>query len=175
MTGALIDVDQAELLQIISVSSKTKFSKNKGAPVIRAGNTKIVLNSVDFEQTDDASFIEALATDLEIKRCKFFDGGDFNQLGGALHWQGQSLVILDSTFQRNKAASGGAIYLIGESPGSIDIANTIFVQNQAQQGGALAIISADEMRVEKNKFRFNTAQAINPITVAAANLPSSKA
>ena len=49
------------------------------------------------------------------------------------------------------------------------------MNNQAQQGGALAIITADEMLVQKNKFRFNKAELINPMTVAAASLPSNKA
>ena len=115
-----------------SLASKTEFSKNLGAPVIKARNTNILLSNIDFEQTDDAKFIDARATDLEIRYCKFFGGGDFDQLGGALHWQGHSLLIFGATFQSNKAASGGAIYLIGETPGKIDITSTTFLQNEAQ-------------------------------------------
>lgn len=50
---------------------------------------------------------------MEIEGSDFFNGGDFNQLGGAIYWTGNSLTIQKTVFQENRAASGGALYLIG--------------------------------------------------------------
>ncbi len=93
-TGALLDVEGAEFVNLIDCD----FYKNVGAPVIRAVNTNVSALRVDSQQTFDARFIEAINTDLQIEGSDFFQGGNFNQLGGAIYWTGQQLTIYRTTF-----------------------------------------------------------------------------
>lgn len=57
---------------------------------------------------------------------KFENGGSFSTLGGAIFCECQTMVVYNSRFTSNQAASGGAIYLIGGSSGDQKIYSNEF-------------------------------------------------
>lgn len=81
--------------------------------MVRATRSEIKVVNSQFRQTEEANFITAIDSNLEIRKGTFFQGGNDDLLGGAIHWQGNTLSIFDSAFQENRAASGGALYVTG--------------------------------------------------------------
>ncbi len=88
---------------------------------------------------------------LNIENCMFTDNVASN-LGGAVYASyGSSSDIKNSTFIRNQAKNGGAVY----SPNYINIKQSNFFNNFAEEGGAIELYKGN---VLNSFFMFNTAE-----------------
>ena len=88
---------------------------------------------------------------LNIENCMFTDNVASN-LGGAVYASyGFSSDIKNSTFIRNQAKNGGAVY----SPNYINIIQSNFFNNLAKEGGAIELYKGN---VLNSFFMFNTAE-----------------
>lgn len=142
-----------------------------------AGNTIKAIDS-DLNITDgsfftaDETFIWAERANVTIARTSLQSGGSTDSFGGALYCDCKNLNITDAcTFSDNKAASGGAMYLLNrKDSGQFSITKSTFSGNTAQEGGSISIITADSITIENNQFTQNSALAIDPPTVASETL-----
>ena len=85
--------------------------------------------------------------------------------GGAIHTQGNELIIRSTLFERNAAFSkfsikgygyGGAVYLTDASSISI-IQNCSFIQNKASRAGGAIVTWAKNLVIASSVFEYNTA------------------
>ncbi|MEE1157257.1 MAG: Ig-like domain repeat protein, partial [Methanobrevibacter sp.] len=154
------------------------FSDSTGGPAIVFGGDMEVYNS-NFNNNDngairgscrhltvkDSNFSNNDATDgaaiyynpwltsakLNIENCMFIDNVASN-LGGAVYARYEfSSNIKNSTFIRNQAKNGGAVY----SPNYINVIQSNFFNNFAEEGGAIKLY---EGNVLNSFFMFNTAE-----------------
>ena len=93
--------------------------------MIKARNTNLEIFSSQFSFSRDST-IMAKDSNLTVVDTTFFSGGNFNMLGGAIHCECQEVLVRDSTFQDNRAASGAGMYLIGSKNGRIRVYGNTF-------------------------------------------------
>ena len=154
------------------------FSDSTGGPAIVFGGDMEVYNS-NFNNNDngairgscrhltvkDSKFSNNYADDgaaiyyypwvtsgkLNIENCMFTDNVASNCGGAVYASYGLSSDIKNSTFIRNQAKNGGAVY----SPNYIKVIQSNFFNNFAEEGGAIELYKGN---VLNSFFMFNTAE-----------------
>ncbi len=104
---------------------------------------------------------------LIIRNCIIHQNSSLTY-GGAVFQESGQLSCSDSVFERNDAASGGAIYLGVGSSGHIEASE--FKLNLATgDGGAILAANAEHAYITRNKFYANTADASGGAIALAPN------
>ncbi|MBE6500496.1 MAG: hypothetical protein E7Z80_08145, partial [Methanobrevibacter thaueri] len=76
--------------------------------------------------------------------------------GGAIEWYAKEGLVLNSTFTRNQAYNGGAIY-VGSDSGKINITDSKFRENYADSKGGAVSVDASGVVIRKSEFYHNNA------------------
>ena len=99
------------------------------------------------------------SANCEIVNCIFDNNKVVNDTGGhggAIEWYSEDGLVLNSTFTRNSAYHGGAVY-VGFSSKKINVTNSTFRENIAvAEGGAIGI-EASAVYISESKFYYNNA------------------
>lgn len=85
-------------------------------------------------------------------------GDDFSDAPGAAINSSSGLHITNCIFERNTAATGGAIFISGEAETDLFISNSIFRNNRGSQsdGGAVYFNSYGNLSIEGSEFSSNS-------------------
>ena len=95
----------------------------------------------------------------EIVNCVFDDNYVDNVTGGhggAIEWYAEKGSVTNSSFSRNYAYDGGAIY-VGSDSGKINITNSTFSENHALSTGGAVSLEASSVTVNGSNFYDNYA------------------
>jgi hypothetical protein len=102
-------------------------------------------------------------SDLTLQGVVFADNFT-NDGGGAVRTEHSDLLVFDSTFERNKAGAGGAIYFgFAVNPSYLMVQSTDFRDNDVEgSAGAIYVRSATSATVEDCVFENNGADGTDP-------------
>lgn len=93
------------------------MDKNSGGPNIQITGSNLTLSGSSLSNNSQ-TLLYAIQSNVAISSSTFSNGGSFQDLGGAVYCDCNSIQILTSTFTQNKAAAGGALYLVGGPTGT---------------------------------------------------------
>jgi len=126
-----------------------------GGSVLRANDSRVEILDSNFNNNTAA--IAAIRSTMDIKRCNFtsntgavavawgkltltnsvFSGNAVSRSGGALGIMDSNVTIDNSSFLRNEAETGGAIW-VGMDSGVLNITRSTFIGNKASfEGNAI--------------------------------------
>ena len=91
--------------------------------------------------------------DLTIINCTFLNNGNGDDGGIIFDANGGSLTVINSTFKKNTADYGGAIYSIG----NLTVINSIFTDNVGTYEGGAIHFSRGTLNIEGSTFTNNRA------------------
>ena len=106
-----------------------------------------------------AIFVGQGSENCEVKNCIFegnYVDNDAEGHGGAIEWYSISGLVLNSSFIKNHAFHGGAIY-VGDISQKINITNSTFRENYAHSEGGAISIEASTVTVDNSEFYDNYA------------------
>ena len=129
---------------------------------IKAQQIKIVnytfINNTAGE-SGGAIFVDHESISCEVINCTFEGNYIYDQTaghGGAIEWYANKGTVTNSTFIRNHAFDGGAIYANDQSE-EIVINNSYFEHNYAYSSGGAISLEASKVTIEGSTFRYNNA------------------
>ena len=126
-----------------------------GAGCIRDGSN--FQNCIFINNTSNQGGALTLHSSSEIINCEFYDNEAYI-FGGAVstgyNIVSMDLSIINSTFERNTAPTGGACQLKGEN---VKISNSSFKENKVSKEGGAIFIDADNIFISDSVFNENLA------------------
>jgi len=142
------------------------FEGFDGAPAIQAlGGERIAIEDCNFSSNAGSGVVVYPEAVVVIRSCRFTRNGDaMTSRGGAIRVDGGSLQLIDSTFDRNEALEGGAMYIRGGA--SVAVLNSLFRRNHANStGGALVVVDARVVLGNGTLLEGNHAEEANTLGV----------
>ena len=144
----------------VAILFRSSFTDNN-AVVLRSGKTPepgrpslAVIGESTFSRNESAVW---WAGELHVSKSSFSDHDNKGRAGGALHLQGAT-AIDHSSFDRNHAASGGAIWM---DAGTLSLRRAVFHDNVAQaDGGAIGLGETGENTVVSQYGTFEGNSAV---------------
>ncbi len=132
---------------LISIT-QTTFLNNHAPNAVHANTYNHGAGAGVFIAAESATYIANVA----ISDCTF--SGNFSKGIGALRPGGNvNLTVSGSTFYRNRATYGGAVYLQSNQTTPIKIKNCSFIENEGtSQGGAINSNTNGNLEVYNSKF-----------------------
>ncbi len=117
---------------------------------------------------DNAGAIDCHSCQLAISSTSFVDNVNEGDQGGAIHASGATVEVEleNSTFSRNSAKFGGALYLTGGA--HFELRNVTIADNTAEKGGGIFGVSLNALPLVSN-----TIIAGNSATVTGSDCDSS--
>ena len=106
-----------------------------------------------------AIFVDEYSASCTVINCTFEGNYIYNETsghGGAIEWYADKGVVINSTFTRNHAYDGGAIFANDQSE-EIIINNSHFNYNYAYSSGGAISLEASKVTINQSTFRNNNA------------------
>ncbi|MBR6023704.1 MAG: Ig-like domain repeat protein, partial [Methanobrevibacter sp.] len=141
------------------------YADYAGAALAWINATRISINNYHFSHnyvgySGGAIYVGEGSKNCEILNCDFEGNYVDNSTGGhggAIEWYSEAGIVVNSSFIKNHAYDGGAIY-VGSGSGEINITNSTFGDNYATTTGGAISIEASAVTVNASNFYNNKAQ-----------------
>ena len=111
------------------------------------GNGETVLDAKGL-----SSILSVSANNVRIENIKFVNGQNSGDWGGAIHWEGDSGVLINSTFVNNVASWGAGIFWWAQDG---YMANCTFENNTAERYGGALYVNGEKLRMLNSLFKNN--------------------
>ena len=111
------------------------------------GNGETVLDAKGL-----SSILSVSANNVRIENIKFVNGQNSGNWGGAIHWEGDSGVLINSTFVNNVASWGAGIFWWAQDG---YMANCTFENNTAERYGGALYVNGEKLRMLNSLFKNN--------------------
>ena len=99
-----------------------------------------------------SSILSVSASNVRIENIKFVNGQNSGDWGGAINWEGDSGVLINSTFINNAASWGAGIFWWAEDG---YMANCTFKNNTAERYGGALYVNGRNLRMLNSLFKNN--------------------
>ncbi|MBE6502195.1 MAG: hypothetical protein E7Z79_07105 [Methanobrevibacter thaueri] len=99
-----------------------------------------------------SSILSVSANNVRIENIKFVNGQNSGNWGGAIHWEGDSGVLINSTFVNNAASWGAGIFWWAQDG---YMANCTFENNTAERYGGALYVNGENLRMLNSLFKNN--------------------
>ncbi|MBE6506261.1 MAG: hypothetical protein E7Z73_11135, partial [Methanobrevibacter millerae] len=132
-------------------------SENGGAVYLHASGVHIDDGNFydNLAVNGSAIYVGGVGTENKVHESTF-EGNNATGYGGGIYWIAYEGEIINSSFTRNAAEYGGAIYLNGRS-GNTNITNTTFTSNNATKNGGAIECNASNIGIYNLTFTSNYA------------------
>ena len=161
--GAAIYANFFSILNVVQCVLKRNRVRDFGGALYSFNISTINILRCLFKENHSGLYGGAIFSDLEDKLIVSdieFLGNTVEKLGGPI--DAKNLIIISSSFRRNKAVSGGAIAVRR----SLDIKNATFEHNLAEYsnkigggyGGAINVYSSSNVKISDSLFKDNMAE-----------------
>ena len=141
------------------------YAQTAGAALAWLNASSISINQYYFYNngagfSGGAIYVGEGSLNCNVSNCVFEDNYVANEdtqgHGGAIEWYSQKGTIVNSTFARNRAFDGGALY-VGVGSTEIKVITSNFTHNYAKTtGGAISIV-ASAVTINASNFYYNNA------------------
>ena len=111
------------------------------------GNGETVLDAKGL-----SSILSVSTNNVRIENIKFVNGQNSGDWGGAIHWEGDSGVLINSTFVNNVASWGAGIFWWAQDG---YMANCTFENNTAERYGGALYVNGEKLRMLNSLFKNN--------------------